>query len=171
MCIATWQETPTTRSGGGHDTVLCAPRYRPTCTTTRRRASGLGCHTPIPGPTRLADPNRVRGAIPCTGTLYLIFFFFLNRTGTYGYGPHLITESKYHIPIKRTTTEVVSIKIYTHLLSPIYKYKNVLLHLQIRARNLHVVNPYKCVGPTVYGSLQMSSLVPTRIKTRAKLYA
>ena len=33
------------------------------------------CHTPFPGPTRLADPNRVRGARPYTGTLYLIFFF------------------------------------------------------------------------------------------------
>ena len=37
---------------------------------------GWACHTPIPGPTRLADPNRVRGARPYTGTLYLIFFFF-----------------------------------------------------------------------------------------------
>ena len=35
----------------------------------------LPCHTPIPGPTRLADPNRVRGARLRTGTLYLIFFF------------------------------------------------------------------------------------------------
>ena len=33
------------------------------------------CHTPNPGPTRLADPNRVRNARPDTGTLYLIFFF------------------------------------------------------------------------------------------------
>ena len=32
------------------------------------------CHTPIPGPTRLADPNRFRGARTYTGTLYLIFF-------------------------------------------------------------------------------------------------
>ena len=32
------------------------------------------CHTPNPGPTRLADPNRVRGARPYTRTLYLIFF-------------------------------------------------------------------------------------------------
>ena len=31
---------------------------------------------------------------------------------------------------------------YTHILSPIFIYKTVLLHLQIRARNLHVVNPY-----------------------------
>ena len=29
-----------------------------------------------------------------TGTLYLRFFFFLKPTGTCGYGPHLITESK-----------------------------------------------------------------------------
>ena len=27
------------------------------------------CHAPIPGPTRLADPNRVRGERPYTGTL------------------------------------------------------------------------------------------------------
>ena len=42
----------------------------------------------------------------------------------------------------KATTGVVSIKIYTHILSPIYIYKTVLLHLQIRVRNLHVVNPY-----------------------------
>ena len=75
-------------------------------------------------------------------------FFLKNRTGTCGYGPHHITESQYHI----------------HLPSPIYIYKAELLHLQIRARNLHVVNPYKCVGPTVCGCLLMSSPVPTRIK-------
>ena len=34
------------------------------------------CHAPIPGPTRLADPNRVRGARTNTRTLYLTFFFF-----------------------------------------------------------------------------------------------
>ena len=33
------------------------------------------CHTPNLGSTRLADPNRVRGARLRTGTLYLIFFF------------------------------------------------------------------------------------------------
>ena len=121
------------------------------------------CHTPIPGPTRLANPNRVPGRETIYGTLYLIFFF-KSRTCTCGYGPHLITESRYHIHIKRTTTGVVSIKIYTHLSSSIYKYKTVLLHLQIRARNLHVVNPYKCVGLVVCGCFQTSSPVPTRIK-------
>ena len=91
-------------------------------------------------------------------------FFFQGQTYTCGYGPHLITKSKYHIHIKITTTGVVSIKIYTHLSSPIYKYKTVLLHLQIRARNLHVVNPYKCVGPAICGCFQTYSPVPTRIK-------
>ena len=109
--------------------------------------SDYNCHAPIPGPTRLADSNRVRGARLKTGTLYLIFFL-KSQTGTCGHGPYLIIESKYHI----------------HLSSPIYKYKTELLHLQIRARNLHVVNPYKCVGPAVCGCLLMSSPVPTRIK-------
>ena len=35
----------------------------------------FSCHAPNPGPTRLADPNRVRGARLRIGTLYLIFFF------------------------------------------------------------------------------------------------
>ena len=34
------------------------------------------CHAPIPGPTRLVNPNRFRGAKPYTGTLYFFFFFF-----------------------------------------------------------------------------------------------
>ena len=62
-----------------------------------RVCSNGKCHTPIPGSTRLADPNQVRGARPYTGTLYL--FFFQSRTCTSGYGQHLITESKYHIHI------------------------------------------------------------------------
>ena len=106
----------------------------------------IDCHAPNPGPTRLTDPNRFPERE--TQDLDSFFFFFLNRTDTCGYGPHLITESKYHI----------------HLQSPIYIYKTELLLLQIRARNLHVVNPYKCVDPVVCGCLLMSSPVPTRIK-------
>ena len=30
------------------------------------------CHAPIPDPTQMMDPNRVRDARPCTGTLYLL---------------------------------------------------------------------------------------------------
>ena len=39
------------------------------------------CHAPIPGSTRLANPNRFRGAKPYTGTpyiyIYIIFFFLV----------------------------------------------------------------------------------------------
>ena len=42
-------------------------------------------------------------------------FFFLKPNCTCGYGPHLITESKYYTQIKRTTTGVVSIKIYIQI--------------------------------------------------------
>ena len=115
-----------------------------------RSSGNLEMSRPDSSPTQLADPNQV----PRRET-ELVFC---------GYGPHLITESKCHKHIKRTTTGVVSIKIFKHLPSPIYKYKTLLLHLQIRARNLHVVNPYKCVGPAVCGCVQTSSPVPTRIK-------
>ena len=90
---------------------------------SKRKSEDI-CHTPIPGPTRLADPNRVRSARPYTGTLYLNFFF-KSRTCTCGYGPHIITESKYYIQIKRTTTGVVSIKIYTHITE-----SHLLIHIQ-----------------------------------------
>ena len=53
---------------------------------------GEECHAPNPGPTRLADPNQVPGRETQDGDSLPDFFFFLNRTGTCGYGPHLITE-------------------------------------------------------------------------------
>ena len=34
------------------------------------------CHAPNPGPTRLTNPNRFRGAKPYTGTPYFFDFFF-----------------------------------------------------------------------------------------------
>ena len=34
------------------------------------------CHTPDPGPTRLANPNRFRGVKPYTGTAHYFFIFF-----------------------------------------------------------------------------------------------
>ena len=88
------------------------------------------CHTPIPGQTRLADPNRVRGARPYTGTLYLFFF---------------LTKSKYHIHMERTTTRVVSINIYTHILSLIYLYiykNNFTFQLHIQSAEPTLMNSY-----------------------------
>ena len=55
----------------------------------KMRKAKQDCHAPIPGPTRLADPNRVRGARPYTETLYLFY-----QTLVY---PILITISTYHI--------------------------------------------------------------------------
>ena len=48
------------------------------------------CDTSNPGPTRLADPNRFPGReTQDWDSLPVFFFFFQNRTGTCGYGPHL----------------------------------------------------------------------------------
>ena len=124
------------------------------------------CHAPIPGPPRLADPNQFPGRENMYWDSLPDFFFFFFKPNWYLWVMAHILEHdqniRYHI--KRTTTGVVSIKFYTHILSPIYIYKTVLLLLQIRARNLHVVNPYKCVGPAVCGCLLTSYPVPTRIK-------
>ena len=43
---------------------------------------------------------------------------------------------------KRTTTEVVSIKIYTHIPSPIYIYKNYTLTFTNQSAGHIVMNPY-----------------------------
>ena len=130
----------------GSDTNLCWYHIPLSLRLSYTYALIPTCHAPNPGPTRLTDPNRFPGCE--TQDWDSLPDFFLNRTGTCGYGPHLITESQYHI----------------HLPSPIYIFKTELLHLQIRARNLHVVNLYKCVGLAVCGCLLMSSPVPTRIK-------
>ena len=80
------------------------------------------CHTPIPGPTRMADPNWVQGARLYTGTLYLLFFFFKAELVPMGIQTiSVITKIIYMH--KRTTIGLVSNKIYTHILSPIYLYK------------------------------------------------
>ena len=41
----------------------------------------------------------------------------------------VITKTHLHIYIKKTTTGVVFIKIYTHILSPIYLYKHLYLYM------------------------------------------
>ena len=86
---------------------------------------GCVCHTPIPDPTRLASLNLVQGAGLYIGTLYLVFFFFFLKAELVPVAIQTISVITKIIYIyKRTTTGVVSIKIYTHILSPIYIYKN-----------------------------------------------
>ena len=97
-------------------------------------AHGQPCHTPILGPTRMADPNRVRGARLYTGTLYL-FFFSLRA--------ELITESKYHIQNKTTTVVVFTVPIHT-ISSSIYLYiynNNFTFPLHIQSTEPTVMNP------------------------------
>ena len=102
-----------------------------------------------------------------TGTLYLLFQTWVV--------PSLITESKYHIQrYKNNTTTVVvfTVSIHTILSLITYTYtKNVHLHLYNQSAKPTVVVPYKCASPVVCGRSRTSSSVPTRIKTRAKLYA
>ena len=85
------------------------------------------CHTPIPGLTRMADPNRVWGARLCTGTLIDLFFLRAELIPVGIQTISVITENIYIY--KRTTTEMVSIKIYTHTISPIYLYKYLYMYM------------------------------------------
>ena len=80
------------------------------------------CHTPIPRPTGMADPNQVQGARLYTGTFYLFFFLRAELVPVGIQTISVITKIIYIY--KRTITGVVSIKIYIHILSPIYIYKN-----------------------------------------------
>ena len=87
----------------------------------------LECHTSIPGPTRMEDPNRVRGARLCTGTLIDLFFLRPELVPVGIQIIFVITENIYIY--KRTTTGMVSIKIYTHTISPIYLYKYLYMYI------------------------------------------
>ena len=58
----------------------------------RARVEEALCHAPIPCPTRLADPNRVRGARLSTMTLYL--FFFSDIGGPMSYNKIKISYTK-----------------------------------------------------------------------------
>ena len=124
------------------------------------------CRAPNP------PPRQTKGVRDCIGTLYFLFQTLV--------GPSLIIESKYHIKrIQNKTTTVVVFTVSIHIvMSLIYIYIYIYLYIYIyiyiqklyiyiyifRARNLHVVNPYKCVGLAVCGKSRTSSSVSTRIK-------
>ena len=82
---------------------------------------------PIPSPTRMADR---------TGSGARDYILGLSLTCSY-IRAELVPVGKQTISIitkiiyiyKRTTTEVVSIKIYTHILSLIYLYKHLYLYM------------------------------------------
>ena len=83
------------------------------------RYIGPFCHAPIPGPTRSTDPNLVRARDYILGLIYL---FFLRAELVSVVIQTISVITKIIFIYKRTTTRVVSIKIYTHILSLIYLY-------------------------------------------------
>ena len=94
------------------------------------------CHTPDPGPTRLANPNRSPGRdtiytiyciLYCTGTLIDLFFLRADTCTCSIQTISVITKIIYIY--KRTTTGVVSLKkIHTHIKSPIYLYMYIFYY-------------------------------------------
>ena len=118
----------------------------------------MRCHAPIPGLTRLTDPNRVWGARPYTGTLYLLFQTLV--------GPSLIIESKYYIQIlqNKTTTVVVFTVSYTYSSESHLHIQNYTLHLHYQSTGPTVMNPYSCAGPVECGRSLSPSSVPTQIE-------
>ena len=76
------------------------------------------CHTLIPGPTRMADPNRFLGARLYTGTLYLFFFFKADL-----------------VPVGIQTISVTT-KNHLHI------QKNFTFQLHIQSAEPTVMNPY-----------------------------
>ena len=74
---------------------------------------------PVPDPTRMADLNRVRARDYILG---LIDLFFLRAKLVPVVIQTISVITKIIFIYKRITTGVVSIKIYTHILSHIYLY-------------------------------------------------
>ena len=100
------------------------------------------CHTPILDPTRMADPNQVQDARLYTGTLYLFFFFLKAELVPVGIQTiYVITKKSFTYTKKLSPEWCPSKSIHIYWVSFTYT-KTVLLHLQIRAWNLHVVNLY-----------------------------
>ena len=116
------------------------------------------CHTPIPGPTRLADLNRVRGARPYIGTLYL---FFSDIGVPKSYNRIKISYTKLQ---NKTTTVVVFTVSYTYSSESHLHIQNYTLHLHDQSVEPTVMNPYSCASPIECGKSLSPSSVPTQIK-------
>ena len=85
-----------------------------------------------------------------------------------------INLQKYVIYIHRSGIYSVSyIYFKSHLLVllGLHYLQNLTFTLTKSIQTLHVMDSYGCVGPAVCGISRTSSLVPTWINTRAKLYS
>ena len=124
------------------------------------------CHAPNPGPTLMADPNRFPGReTQDWDSLPDIFFFFFLKPYWYlwvwptSYNRIKIlntNQKNYH---RSGVPQIYTLITESHLLI-----QNYTFPFTNQSTDLHVVNPFKCVGLAICGSLQMSSPVPTRMK-------
>ena len=105
------------------------------------------CHAPNLGPTRSTDPNRFSGRETQDWDSLPDFFFFLNRTCTCGYGPHLITIQNI-IYINRVP----------------FTYTKLNFYIYNQSTEPTCSEPFQVCWPAVCGCFLMSSPVPTRIK-------
>ena len=93
-------------------------------------------------PDSRSDP--IGRSEPSSGceTIYWDFFFFQTELVPVGMAHILKQNPKNHIHIKRTTTGVVSIKLYIHILSLIHLYKNYIFTFTNQSTKHTVMNPY-----------------------------
>ena len=99
-------------------------------------------------------------------SLPLFLFFFLKAELVPVGTQTIFVITKIIYIYKRTTTRVVSIKIYTHILSPIYIYKNCTFTFTNKSARHTCSEPQKYAE--VFGRLL---LYLHGLKTHAKLYA
>ena len=84
---------------------------------------------PDPDPTRMADPNRVRGARLSTRTLVDRFFLRVELVPVVIHTISVIIKKKSFKFTKELPPEWCPSKIYTHILSLIYLYKHLYLYM------------------------------------------
>ena len=95
-------------------------------------------------PDSRSDPNGGSEPSPGRETIYwdsLPVFFFRAELVPVGIQTISVITKIIYIH-KRTTIGVVSIKIYTHILSPIYIYKNCTFTFTNQSVGHTVMNPY-----------------------------
>ena len=102
-------------------------------------------HAGMSHPDSRSDPNG--GSEPSSGreTIYWdslsVFFFLRAELVPVGIQTIFVITKIIYI-YKRTTTGVMSIEIYTHILSPIYIYKNCTFTFTNQSAGHTVMNPY-----------------------------
>ena len=101
---------------------------RKTHTHTSGSLRRFACHTPIPGPTRMADLNQVRGARLYTGTLIDLFFLRAELVPVGIQTISVITKNHLHIQ-KNYHQSGVHQNLYTYIESHLLIHVHLLLNI------------------------------------------